>query len=153
MKLTKKTLEKLPVEHLKDGVQYKALTNQAETLYGAKNFTETVTFTRDLNKADDSLITVEDIEEAQDDVSVGWNENVTLTPEMVTERILRLPHPIADGANGSVRIATEGSGWLELFKDFEILDKSSIKWHKHVALMAGDIVTVDHRARFGDVVK
>lgn len=152
MKLTTKTLKIIPVDALADSDGFRALTNQDEEIHGQKTF-DSLCIERDEDKADDSLITIADIMDAKNDVPLGCNEKITITPEMAAERTLTLPYPIADGTNYSVKIATEGSGWLELTKDFEITDKTAIKWHESVPLMAGDIVTVEYQAKRGDVTQ
>lgn len=149
MKLTKKTLEVIPVEALEDTDELRALTNQEEIIHGQKVFSE-LAFGRDPDKADDSLITYADVLDMKDEMPVGWTEKVTITSDMLAERTFPLPRPVA--AKNSMRIATEGSGWLALNKDFDVIDSTAVKWGEHIDFMAGDVVTVEYKVKHGDIV-
>lgn len=152
MKLTDRTLKAIPVSYLQDADGFRALTNREEKIHGRKSF-ESLRIGRDEAKADDSLITLADAAEARAELPLGWNERITITPLMIAARTIALPYPIAEGTKNCISMATEGSGWLEISKDFDMPDNSTIKWHESIDLMAGDIVTVEYQTKWGDVAQ
>jgi hypothetical protein len=124
-----------------------AVTNGAQTIYGAKTFMDGGRAQRDTSKDDKSLIVKADMDAILSGFPIDHIEMVTLDSTMAAAKGVTLSTPVASGLEDAVMFQLDGSDWFMGGYRFTV-SGDSLSWngvdYTEEVLKVGDVLYIHY---------